>query len=106
MQYLNTSITSQVKAVILGTEFSSQSYHHAWDILYEKYGRSDTHPAILHDNSTSIVKLANVVTNLANTWTQIGYTSDRKGEAGLSSTNERTVVPIYARALTTERKLV
>ena len=41
MQYLKTSLTGQAKAAILGMGFSSQSYYHAWDILCEKYGRSD-----------------------------------------------------------------
>ena len=41
MQYLKISLTGQAKAAILGMGFSSQSYYHAWDILCEKYGRSD-----------------------------------------------------------------
>ena len=100
MQYLKTSLTVQAKAVISGMGFSSQSYYHAWDILCEKYGRSDfivnaqvkkihTHPPVRHDDSTSIVKFANVVTNLANTLTQLGYTSDLEAEAGLSSTTRK-----------------
>ena len=89
MQYLKTSLTSQVKAAILGMEFSSQSYYYAWDILYEKYGRSDTHLAIWHENSMRIFKFAKVVTNLANFLTQLGYTSERKAEAGLSSTTRK-----------------
>ena len=83
MQYLKTSLTGQAKAAISGIGFSSQSYYHAWDILCEKYGRSDvivnaqfkkihTHPPIRHDDSTSIVKFANVVTNVVNTLTQLG----------------------------------
>ena len=100
MQYLKTSLTCQAKAAISGMGFSSQSYYHAWDILCEKYGRSDVivngqfkkihnHPPIRHDNSTSIVKFANVVTNGANTLTQLGYTSDRAAEAELSSTSRK-----------------
>ena len=97
MQYLKTSLTGQAKAAISGMGFSSQSYYHAWDILCEKYGRSDAivnaqfkkihpHPPIRHDDSTSIVRFANVVTNVVNTLTQLGYISDLEAEAGLSST--------------------
>ena len=99
MQYLKTNLTGQSKAAISGMRFSSQSYYHAWDILCEKYGRSDvivnaqikkihTHPPIWHD-STSIVKFANVVTNVVNILTQIGYTSDLEAEARLSSTTRK-----------------
>ena len=80
--------------------FSSQSYYHAWDILCEKYGRSDVivnaqfkktyaHPPIRHDDSTSIVKFANVVTNVVNILTQLGYTADLEAEAGLSSATRK-----------------
>ena len=97
MQCLKTSLTGQAKAAISGMGFRSQSYYHAWDILCEKYGRSDvivnaqfkkihTHPPIRHDDSASIIKFANVVTNVVNTLTQLGYTSDIDAEAGLSST--------------------
>ena len=102
MQYFKTSLTRQAKAAILEMEFSSQSFYHAWDwdILCEKYGRSDvivnaqfkkihTHPPIQHDNSTSIVRFANVVTNVVNTLTQLGYTSALEAEAGLSSTTRK-----------------
>ena len=100
MQYLKTSLTGQAKAAISGMGFSSQSYYHAWDILCEKYGRSDfivnaqfkkihAHPPVRHDDSTSIVKFANVVTNVVNTLTQLGYTSDLEAEAGLSSTTRK-----------------
>ena len=100
MQYLNTSLTGQAKAAMSGMGFSSQSNYHAWDILCEKYGRSDvivnaqfkkihTHRPIRHDNSTSIVRFANVVTNVVNTLTQLGYTSDLEAEAGLSSTTRK-----------------
>ena len=74
--------------------FSSQSYYHACDELGEKYGRLDfivnaqfkkihTPPQIWHDNSTSIVKFANLVANVLNTLTQLGYTSDLESEGGL-----------------------
>ena len=100
MQYLKTSRTGQAKAAISGMEFSSQSYYHAWDILCEKYGRSDfivnaqfkkihAHPPVRHDDSTSIVKFAIVVTNVVNTLTQLGYTSDLESEGGLSSTTRK-----------------
>ena len=100
MQYLKTIVMGQAKAAISGMGFSSQSYYHAWDILCEKSGRSDvivnaqfkkihTHPPIRHDDSTSIVKFANVVTNVVNTLTQLGCTSDLEAEAGLSSTTRK-----------------
>ena len=100
MQYLKTSLTVQAKAAISGMEFNSQSYYHAWDLLCEKYGRSDikvnaqfkkifTHPPILHDDSTSVVKFKNAVTNVVNTLTQLGYTSDLEAKAGLSSTTRK-----------------
>ena len=41
MQYPKISLMGQAKAAILGMGFRSQSYYHAWDILCEKYGRSD-----------------------------------------------------------------
>ena len=100
MQYLKTSLRGQAKAAISGMGFSSQSYYHAWDILCEKYGRSDfivnaqfkkihTHPPVRHDDSTIIVKFANVETNVVNTLTQLGYTSDLESEGGLSSTTRK-----------------
>ena len=84
MQYLKTSLTGRAKDAILGMGFSSQLYYHAWDILCEQYGRSDvivnaqfkkihTHPPIRHDDSTGIVKFANVVTNVVNTLTEDEY---------------------------------
>ena len=100
MQYLKISLTGQAKAAISGMGFSSQSYYHAWDILSEKYGRSDfivnaqfkkihNHPPVRHDDSMSIVKFTNVVTNVVNTLTQLGYTSDLESEGGLSSATRK-----------------
>ena len=100
MQYLKTGLTGQAKAAISGMGVSSQSYYHAWDILCEKYGRSDfivnaqfkkihTHSPVRHEDSTSIVKFANVVTNVVNTLIQLGYTSDLESEGGLSSTTRK-----------------
>ena len=96
MQYLKTSLTGQAKEAISGMGFSSQSYYNAWDVLCEQYGRSDvlvkaqlkkihTHPPVRHDNSASIVKCANVITNVMNTLNQLGYRSDLESEGGLSS---------------------
>ena len=78
MHYHKTSLGGQAKAVLPWIAFISQSYTHAWDILCEKYGRSDfivhfqfnkihTHPPVRHDNSTSIVKFSNVKTDVVNT---------------------------------------
>ena len=100
VQYMKTGLMGQVKAAISGMAFSSRSYYHAWDILCEKYGISDvlvnaqvkkkhTHPPIRHENSTSIIKFADVLTNVVNSLTQLGYTSDLETEAGLSSTTRK-----------------
>ena len=48
-----------------------------------------THPPVRHDDSMGIVKFANVVTNVVNTLTQLGYTSDLESEGGLSSTTRK-----------------
>ena len=100
MQYLKTGLTGQANAAISGMGFSSQSYYHAWYILCKKYGRSDvivnaqfmkilTHPPIWYKDSTSTFKFANVVTNVVNTLTQLGYKSDLESEGGLSSTTRK-----------------
>ena len=99
MQYLKTSLTGQAKTAISGMGTSSQSYYDAWDVLCEKYGRSDvivnaqfmkihTHPPVRHDDSASIVKFANVITNVVNTLNQLGYTSDLESEGGLNQQRE------------------
>ena len=91
MQYLKTSLTGQAKTAKLGMGFSSQSYYHAWDILCQKYGRSDvivnaqlkkihTHSPIRPHDSTSILKFANMVTIVVNTLTQLGYASHLEAE--------------------------
>ena len=79
---------------------SSQSYYHAWDTLCKKYGRSDvivtaqfkkilSHPPIWHEDSTSIVRFAKVVTNVVKTLTQLGYTLKLEEEGGLSATTRK-----------------
>ena len=50
---------------------------------------SQENPPVRHGNSTSIVKFANVVTNVMNTLNQLGYTSDLESEGGLSSTTRK-----------------
>ena len=100
MHYLKTSVTGQAEAAKLGLGWSSQLYDHAWGLLCEKYGWWDvivnaqikeihTHPPIWHDDSTSIVKFAKVVTNVGNTLTQLRYTSDSEAEARPSSTTRK-----------------
>ena len=96
MQYLQTSLTGQAKPTTSGMGLSSQSYYHAWDIHCEKYSRSDvivnaqlkkkTYPPIWHDDSTCFLNFAYVVTNVVNTLTQLGYTSDLEAKEGLIST--------------------
>ena len=56
-------------------------------MLYSK--KIHIHPPIWHDDSTSIVRFANVVTNVVNTLTHLGHTSDLEAEAGLSSTTRK-----------------
>ena len=58
-------------------------------IVKAQFRKIHTHPPIRHEDSTSIVKIANVVTNVVNTLTQLGYTSDLEAEAGLSSTTRK-----------------
>ena len=41
MQYLKASLKGHAKAATSGMGFNSQSYYHAWDILFQKYGRSN-----------------------------------------------------------------
>ena len=76
--------------------FGSKSNYHAWDILCEKYGspsvidnaqfkKIHTDPPGWHENFTSIVKFANVVTNAVNTLTQLRYKYDLESERGLNS---------------------
>ena len=100
MQYLKTSLTGQEKAAISGMGFSSKSYYKALELLCEKFGRSDvivnahfenvhTHPPIRHNDSASIVKIANVVANVLNAFIQLGYSSDVESEGGLSSTTRK-----------------
>ena len=99
MQYLKTSLTGQAKAEISGMGFSSQSYYHAWDILCEKYGRSDVSQRSIQEktysssNSTGGFyehrQICKCGSNVVNTLTQLGYTSDLEAEAGLSSTTRK-----------------
>ena len=105
MQYLKPILTGQAKAnaATSGMGFSSQLYYHALDILCQKYGRSDViansqlkknynHPQVRHDNSTSVVKIANMPINVVNTFqkslTQLGYTSDLESGGRSSTTSE------------------
>ena len=73
MQYLKISLTGQAKAAIYGLGFSSQAYR-AWDVLCKKFDRPRviveyqlkkiyTHPPVRQDDSSGIVRFANVVTN-------------------------------------------
>ena len=41
MQYLKASLTKHAKFATSGMGFKSQSYYHAWDTLFQKYGRSN-----------------------------------------------------------------
>ena len=100
MQYLKTSLTGQAKAAISGLGFSSQSYYQAWDVLCKKFGRPRviveaqlkkiyTHPPIRHDDSSSIVRFANVVTNTVNVLTRLGFQPDLESEGVLSSATRK-----------------
>ena len=100
MLYLNISFTGQTKAAISGRGFSSQAYYQAWDILCKKFGRPrviiesqlkkiHTHPPVRHDDSSSIDRFSNVVTNTVNVLTRSGFQHDLESEGGLSSTTRK-----------------
>ena len=78
MQYMKTSRSCQAKAGISGIEFSSLSWHLAWDKLCEKYGRSDvivnaqfkkTHIPIIRFGPTILWALSNLELGLQMWWT-------------------------------------
>ena len=100
MQYLKISLTGQAKAAISGLGFSSQAYYKAWDILCKKFGRPRviveselkkiyTHPPVRHDDSSSIVRFSNVVTNTVNVLTRLGFQHDLESEWVLSSSTRK-----------------
>ena len=84
MHHLKTCVTGSAKAAIAGLSFSSQAYHQAWEVLANKFGRPSvivgtymrkiySHPPVRHDDSSSIVKFADTVTNTVNVLKQLGY---------------------------------
>ena len=83
-------------------------------IVKAQFKKIQTKPQVWHHKSTSIVKLANEITNMVNSLTQLGYTSDLVAVAGLSSatykrikifsTTERRTITVYENSWTTERK--
>ena len=100
MQYLKTSLTGQAKAAISGLGFSSQSYYQVLDVLCKTFGRPRviveaqlkkiyTHPLVRHDDSSSFVRFANVVTNTANVLTRLGFQPDLESEEVLSSATRK-----------------
>ena len=95
MKYLKARLTGQGKVALLGMGFGSRSYYYAWDILCETYGRSDvianaqfkkTHtlPPEIQRNLRASPVFANVVTNVVNNLTQLGYISDLEAETVLN----------------------
>ena len=100
MQYLKTSLTGQAKAAISGLGFSSQSYYQAWDVLCKKFGRPRfiveaqlrkiyIYPPVRHDDSSSIVRFANVFTNTVNVLTRLGFQPNLESEGVLSSATRK-----------------
>ena len=97
MHYLKISPTGQAKAAISGgLGFSSQAYYQAWDVLCKKFSRPRvivesqlikiyTHLPVRHDNSSSVVRFPNVVTNTVNVLTRLGFQHDLELEGALSS---------------------
>ena len=119
MQYLKTSLMGQAKAALSGMGFGSQSHYHAWDILCEKYGRSDvkdnapfkkihTHPSIRHDDRQVCKCDYKCGEHLDSTWIHIRPRIRRRAKFNNEKTfsaTEKTMVAVYARPLTTERQL-
>ena len=100
MEYLKTSLAGQAKAAISGLGFSSQSYYQAWDVLCKRFGRPIviveaqlkkiyTHPPVRHDDSSSIVRFAIVVTNTVNVLTRLGFKPDLESEGVLRSATRK-----------------
>ena len=100
LQYLKTSLTGQAKAAISGLGFSSQSYYQAWDVLCKRFGRPRviveaqlkkiyTHPPVRHDDSSSIVRFANVVINTVKVLTRLGFQPDLESEGVLISATRK-----------------
>ena len=84
-----------------------------WQIrCHSQFKKIQTHPPIWHEDSTSIVKIANVVTNVVNTLTHsiwIHFRPRSRSRAKFDnektfSATERTVLAVYARLSTTERQ--
>ena len=110
-----TGLMGKAKAAISGLRFNSQLYYQASDKFCEKFSRSDlllyflfkqkyTRAAICHNDSTSIVNFANVVTIMVETLTGIHIQPWIRRQAKLNnekifSTIERTVVAVYARLI-------
>ena len=105
MQYLKISLTAQAKAAISGLGFSSQAYCQAWDILCKKFGRprvvveSQLKKIYTYDDSSSIVRFANVVTNTVNVLTRLGFQPDLKSEGVLSSSSGKCSVQLKEQRL-------
>ena len=100
MQYLKFSLTGQPKAAISGLGFSSHAYYQAWDTLCKKNGRPRvivesqlmkiyTFRPFRHDDSSGIVRFANVVKNTVNVLTQFCFQHDLEWEGGLSSATRK-----------------
>ena len=99
-KYLKIRLTGQAKTALSGLGFSSQAYYRAWDILCKKFGRKRvivesqlkkiySHPPVRHDDSSSIVRFSNVVTNKVNILTLLGSQSDLESEGVLSSATRK-----------------
>ena len=105
MQHLKISLTGQAKAAISGLGFSSQAYYQAWDSLCKKFGRPRvivesqlkkiyTNPPVRQDESSSLVRFSNVVTNTVNFWTRLAFYLDLESEGVLSSATRKFSVKL------------
>ena len=96
LHYLKIIFTGQAKATISWLCFSSLAFYQAWDILCKKFVRprikfesqlkkTYTHIPVWHDDSSRVVRFANVVTNTINVLIRLGFQHDLELEGVLSS---------------------
>ncbi|XP_075260007.1 uncharacterized protein LOC142351746 [Convolutriloba macropyga] len=97
MQYLKISLTGQ-------------AYYQAWDVLCKKCGRPrafvesqlkkiNPHSPVKHDDSSSIVRFPNAVTNTVNVLTRLRFQHDLDLEGVLNSTARKLFPQLKAQWL-------
>ena len=105
MHYLKISLTGQAKAAISGLGSSSQAYYQAWDILCSRFGRPKvivesqlkkiyTYPPVRHNDTSSIVRFSNGITNSVNVLTRLGFQPDLESEGALCSATRKLSVQL------------